>query len=57
MDILDSQQENDGVELIIEPGYTWNELRENVTNSCLKRKCEFLLQDGLKPEDVRNPFS
>ncbi|XP_053949004.1 uncharacterized protein LOC128857316 [Anastrepha ludens] len=51
MDILDSQQEKDGMELIIEPGYTWDELRENIANSCLKKKCDFLLQDDLKIED------
>lgn len=51
MNILNSQ-ENDGVGLIIEPGYTWSELRENVMNSCLKKKCHIILDGDRKTEEV-----
>lgn len=51
MDIL-NPQENDGVGLIIEPGYSWNELRENVMNSCLKKKFHILLDGDSKTEEV-----
>lgn len=51
MDIL-NPQENDGVGLIIEPGYSWNELRDNVMNSCLKKKFHILLDGDSKTEEV-----